>query len=111
MDGGSGRPPGAPPVEIPIVGDPRAGDLTIVQVARQVAADRRAAAVVVYVDSRGGSATASEAMRQALAVVAATKPDVTAMGPGAGAGGYWGATPGRWIVARAGKMHGSVGVL
>ncbi|TME96397.1 MAG: hypothetical protein E6I39_13890, partial [Chloroflexi bacterium] len=62
IDGRSGRPPVAPPVEIPIVGDPRAGDLTVVQVARQVAADRRAAAAVVYVDSRGGSVTASEAM-------------------------------------------------
>ncbi|HYR47780.1 MAG TPA: S49 family peptidase [Candidatus Polarisedimenticolia bacterium] len=111
IDGRSGRPPVAPPVEVPIVGDPRAGDLTVVQVARQVAADRRAAAVVVYVDSRGGSATASEAMRQALAVVAAKKPVVTAMGPVAGSGGYWVATPGRWIVARPGTLTGSIGVL
>ncbi len=111
IDGRSGRPPVAPPVEVPIVGDPRAGDLTVVQVARQVAADRRAAAAVVYVDSRGGSATASEAMRQALAVVAAKKPVVTAMGPVAGSGGYWVATPGRWIVARPGTLTGSIGVL
>ena len=111
IDGRSGRPPVAPPVEVPIVGDPRAGDLTVVQVARQVAADRRAAAVVVYVDSRGGSATASEAMRQALAVVAAKKPVVTAMGSVAGSGGYWVATPGRWIVARPGTLTGSIGVL
>ncbi len=111
IDGRSGRPPVAPPVEVPIVGDPRAGDLTVVQVARQVAADRRAAAAVVYIDSRGGSATASEAMRQALAVVAAKKPVVTAMGPVAGSGGYWVATPGRWIVARPGTLTGSIGVL
>jgi len=111
IDGRSGRPPVAPPVEIPIVGDPRAGDLTVVQVARQVAADRRAAAAVVYVDSRGGSVTASEAMRQALAVVAAKKPVVIAMGPVAGSGGYWVATPGRWIVARPGTLTGSIGVL
>ena len=111
IDGRSGRPPVAPPVEIPIVGDPRAGDLTVVQVARQVAADRRAAAAVVYVNSRGGSVTASEAMRQALAVVAAKKPVVIAMGPVAGSGGYWVATPGRWIVARPGTLTGSIGVL
>ena len=111
IDGRSGRPPVAPPVEIPIVGDPRAGDLTVVQVARQVAADRRAAAAVVYVDSRGGSVTASEAMRQALVVVAAKKPVVVAMGPVAGSGGYWVATPGRWIVARPGTLTGSIGVL
>lgn len=111
IDGRSGRPPIAPPVEVPVVGEPRAGDLTVVQVARAVAADRRAAAAVVYVDSRGGSATASEAMRQALAVVAAKKPLVTAMGPVAGSGGYWVATPGRWIVARPGTLTGSIGVL
>ena len=111
IDGRSGRPPVAPPFEIPVLGDPRAGDLTIVQVARQVAADRRAAAAVVYVDSRGGSVTASEAMRQALAVVAARKPVVIAMGPVAASGGYWVATPGRWIVARPGTLTGSIGVL
>ena len=111
IDGRSGRPPIAPPVEVPVVGDPRAGDLTVVQVARAVAADRRAAAAVVYINSRGGSATASEAMRQALAVVAAKKPVVTAMGPVAGSGGYWVATPGRWIVARPGTLTGSIGVL
>lgn len=111
IDGRSGRPPVAPPIEVPLVGDPRAGDLTVVQVARQVAADKRAAAAVVYVDSRGGSATASEAMRQALAAVAAKKPVVTAMGPVAGSGGYWVAMPGRWIVARPGTITGSIGVL
>jgi len=111
IDGRSGRPPVAPPFEIPVLGDPRAGDLTVVQVARQVAADRRAAAAVVYVDSRGGSVTASEAMRQALAVVAAMKPVVIAMGPVAASGGYWVATPGRWIVARPGTLTGSIGVL
>lgn len=111
IDGRSGRPPVAPPVEVPVVGEPRAGDLTVVQVARNVAADRRAAAAVVYIDSRGGSATASEAMRQALAVVAAKKPLVMAMGPVAASGGYWVATPGRWIVARPGTLTGSIGVL
>lgn len=111
IDGRSGRPPVAPPVEVPVVGEPRAGDLTVVQVARAVAADRRAAAAVLYVDSRGGSATASEAMRQALAAVAARKPLVIAMGPVAGSGGYWVATPGRWIVARPGTLTGSIGVL
>lgn len=111
IDGRSGRPPVAPPVPVPVVGDPRAGDLTVVQVARQVAADRRAAAVVVYIDSRGGSSTASEAMRQALSAVAARKPVVTAMGPVAGSGGYWVATPGKWIVARPGTLTGSIGVL
>src|ERR1700694_3191826 len=59
IDGRSGKLPVKPPIEIPLVGDDRAGDLTVVQAARVVAADKRAAAVVLYVNSRGGSATAS----------------------------------------------------
>ncbi|HET9410855.1 MAG TPA: S49 family peptidase, partial [Candidatus Dormibacteraeota bacterium] len=59
IDGRSGRPPVKPPIDLPLVGDARAGDLTVVQNARQVAADKRAAAVVLYVNSRGGSSTAS----------------------------------------------------
>ena len=111
IDGRSGRLPMRPPIDIPIVGDGRAGDLTVVQLARQVAADKRAAAAVLYVNSRGGSATASEAMRQALDQINARKPLVVVMGPVAASGGYWVATPGRWIVARPGTLTGSIGVL
>lgn len=111
VDGRSGRLPARPPIEIPLLGDDRAGDLTVVQAVRQVAADRRAAAAVLYVNSRGGSSTASEAMRQALLTVAARKPLVVVMGPVAGSGGYWVATPGSWIVARPSTLTGSIGVL
>ena len=111
VDGQSGRVPFRPPVDIPLVGDDRAGDLTVVQVARQVAADKRAAAVVLYVNSRGGSSTASEAMRRALQTIAARKPLVVVMGPVAGSGGYDVATPGAWIIARPSTLTGSIGVL
>lgn len=111
VDGRSGGLPVRPPIPVPFVGDGRAGDLTVVQAARQVAADKRAAAVVLYVNSRGGSSTASEAMRQALEAIAARKPLVVAMGAVAGSGGYWVSMPGRWIVARPGTLTGSIGVL
>jgi protease-4 len=111
IDGRSGGLPVKPPIEVPLVGDDRAGDLSVVQAARQLAGDRRAAAVVLYVNSRGGSATASEAMRQALTVIAARKPLVVAMGPVAASGGYWVSTPGSWIVARPSTLTGSIGVL
>ncbi len=111
VDGRSGGLPVKPPIEVPLLGDDRAGDLTVVQAARAVAGDKRAAAVVLYVNSRGGSATASEAMRQALNLIAARKPLVVAMGPVAASGGYWVSTPGSWIVARPGTLTGSIGVL
>jgi len=111
IDGRSGRLPVQPPIDIPLVGEDRAGDLSVVQLARQVAADKRAAAVVLYVNSRGGSSTASEAMRLALNVVAARKPVVVVMGAVAGSGGYYVATPGSWIIARPSTLTGSIGVL
>jgi protease-4 len=111
LDGRSGRLPIKPPIDIPMLSEDRAGDLSVVPLARQVAADRRAAAVVLYVNSRGGSSTASEAMRQALSVVASRKPLVVVMGPIAGSGGYDVATPGSWIVARPSTLTGSIGVL
>jgi protease-4 len=111
VDGRSGRLPIAPPIEVPLLGEDRAGDLSIVPLARQVAADRHAAAAVLFVNSRGGSATASEAMRQAIDLVGKRKPLVIAMGAAAGSGGYLVATPGKWIVARPGTLTGSIGVL
>ena len=111
IDGRSGRLPVKPPIDVPLVGEDRAGDLSVVPLARQVAADKRAAAVVLYVNSRGGSSTASEAMRLALNVIAKRKPVVVVMGPVAGSGGYWVATPASWIVARPGTLTGSIGVL
>ena len=111
IDGRSAGLPVKPPINIPILGDGRAGDLSVVQLARQVAADKRAAAAVLYVNSRGGSSTASEAMRQALDQINARKPLVVVMGPIAASGGYWVATPGRWIIARPGTLTGSIGVL
>lgn len=110
VDGRSGRLPVRPPIDVPLVGEDRAGDLTVVQAARQAAADKRAAAVILYVNSRGGSSTASEAMRQALALIASRKPLVVVMGPAAASGGYWISTPGSWIVARPSTLTGSIGV-
>jgi protease-4 len=111
VDGRSERLPVKPPFEVPLVGDDRAGDLSVVQAARQIAGDRRAAAAVLYVNSRGGSATASEAMRSAIDRINARIPVVVAMGPVAGSGGYYVAAPGRWIVARPGTLTGSIGVV
>ena len=111
VDGRSQRPPSGAPALLRALLRPRAGDISVVQEARRVLRDRRAAAVVVYVDSGGGSATASEAMAAALEKVAARKPLVAAMGAVAGSGGYYVSTPAHWIVAQPGTLTGSIGVL
>lgn len=89
----------------------QAGDLTVVQQARRLARARRVAAVVLWIDSPGGSATASEAMAAALKVLANRKPLVAVMGGVAGSGGYYVATPARRIFAQPGTLTGSIGVI
>ncbi|MGE3173926.1 MAG: signal peptide peptidase SppA [Planctomycetota bacterium] len=66
--------------------------------------------VVVRVDSPGGSATASEAIRRALVRLAEKKPVVYSMGRLAASGGYWITCIGRPILAEAGTITGSIGV-
>jgi len=111
IDGWSQQPPSKSPLPLPLVFDPRAGDLTVVQQARRALTDRRAAAVVLYVNSTGGSASASEAMAAALQKIAAKKPLVAVMGPTAASGGYYVCTPAQWISAQPGTITGSIGVL
>lgn len=111
VDGRSRRPPTASPLPIPLLFEPQCGDLTVVEQARRLAADRRVGAVVLWVNSGGGSATASEAMAAALAVLARRKPLVAAMGPVAASGGYYVATPAARVFAQPGTLTGSIGVL
>ena len=73
--------------------------------------DPACGALVLYIDSGGGSATASESMASALAEFAKSRPLVVFMGGVAASGGYYIATPAHWIVAQAGTITGSIGVL
>ena len=73
--------------------------------------DKKILGVVVRINSPGGSATASEAIRQALARLAARKPVVISMGDVAASGGYWISCLSRPVFAEAGTITGSIGVL
>ncbi|MBC7870530.1 MAG: signal peptide peptidase SppA [Chitinophagaceae bacterium] len=104
---------GQPPIDLPIpfIGGERVGDITLVQQIRRLMKDEQAAAVLVYINSPGGSAAASEAMTSALEELAKTRPMVAFMGNVAASGGYYVATPAHWIVAQPGTITGSIGVL
>jgi protease-4 len=68
-------------------------------------------ALVVRVDSPGGSVLASERIRQALLDAKANKiPVVVSMGSGAASGGYWVSTPADFIYAEPSTITGSIGV-
>jgi protease-4 len=76
----------------------------------ELEADENIRAVVVRINSPGGSATASESIRTALAKLARTKPVIVSMGEMAASGGYWIACLGRPIYAEPGTITGSIGV-
>lgn len=67
-------------------------------------------AVVVRINSPGGSATASEVILRELELLSAEKPVVISMGNVAASGGYWIATGGEYIFAEANTITGSIGV-
>jgi len=76
----------------------------------ELAANDLVKGVVVRINSPGGSATASEAIRTALARLAAKKPVVFSMGELAASGGYWITTIGQPILAEVATITGSIGV-
>ncbi len=68
-------------------------------------------ALVVRVDSPGGSVLASERIRQAILAAKERKlPVVVSMGSVAASGGYWVATPADFIFAEPSTITGSIGV-
>ncbi len=111
VDGHSSTPPVDLPIPIPIVFEERSGDVSIVNTIRQVISDERVQGVVLYVNSRGGSPTASETIRHALFKLAMKKPLVVVMGPVAASGGYWVSTPGKILIAQPNTLTGSIGVI
>ncbi|WP_395331548.1 signal peptide peptidase SppA [Novosphingobium sp. BL-8H] len=68
-------------------------------------------ALVVRIDSPGGSAMAAERMRRAIDRYKAKKiPVVVSMGNLAASGGYWVSTPGQTVFAQPATITGSIGV-
>lgn len=73
--------------------------------------DRRIRAVVLHVDSRGGSAPASDLMWHAAQRLGQKKPVVAYFDDVAASGGYYLACGAAGIVARSGTLTGSIGVV
>lgn len=86
------------------------GDTTAAQI-RDARLDDKIKAIVLRVNSPGGSVTASEAIREELAAAHdAGKPVVVSMGGMAASGGYWISTPADYIVAAPSTLTGSIGI-
>ena len=77
---------------------------------RQLRQDDNVKAVVLRVNSPGGSATASEEIQRELRLTMAKKPVVVSMGSVAASGGYWISTYADRIFAEPTTITGSIGV-
>ena len=73
--------------------------------------DDNVKAIVVRIDSPGGSALASEVMWQALRHAAEKKPVIISVGSMAASGGYYLASAGDYIYADPSAIVGSIGVV
>ena len=81
------------------------------QLLRKARFDDEVKAVVLRVDSPGGSAFASEQIRQeVLALKSAGKPVVVSMGSYAASGGYWISASADYIYATPTTLTGSIGI-
>ena len=88
-----------------------AGGDSIAQAVEDGIREKGVKALVVRVDSPGGSVLASERIRDALLAAKAKKiPIVISMGSVAASGGYWVASAGDYIFAEPSTITGSIGV-
>jgi protease-4 len=87
------------------------GGRTLSRAIRRAREDRSIAAIVLRVDSPGGSAVASDVIWRETFLSKKEKPLVISMSDLAGSGGYWISMAGHRIVAQPQTLTGSIGVL
>jgi len=87
------------------------GDQERTEALDDLAGSRNTRAVIVHIDSPGGTTAGSEELHQALRRVAAKKPTVVVVDGMAASGGYMAAMAADHIIAQNSSLVGSVGVL
>ena len=92
-----------------LFGDSAVGSTTLVNALKKAADDPKVAAIVLRIDSPGGSATASDLIWHET--VRIEKPIIASMSDVAGSGGYYIAMGADKIIAEPGTITGSIGVV
>jgi protease IV len=102
-----------PPVElpIPILGGAMAGEETMVTLLRRAEEMEEMAALIFHVDSRGGSALASDLIGRQIKRIARKKPVLVYMGDVAASGGYYVSALSQHIMTQPATITGSIGVI
>lgn len=90
--------------------DETIGSTTLSKAIREARENRKVKAIVMRVNSPGGSALASEVIRREVELAKAEKPFIISMGGYAASGGYWISTEGDYIFADPTTLTGSIGV-
>jgi len=96
--------------ETPLFGGAVTGSTTIVDTLERLGNDSTVRAVVIRIDSPGGSAVASDLIYRAIRRVAQVKPVIASMGDVAASGGYYVAAGADTIFATPNTLTGSVGI-
>src|SRR5262249_21383501 len=87
------------------------GSETMAEYLRKARADSSVKAVVLRVDSPGGSALASDVIWREVLLTKKQKPVIASMSDVAASGGYYIAMPADAIVAQPSTLTGSIGVV
>ncbi len=95
---------------IPLIDMHLVGGYTIAETAKQLREDNEIKAVVLRIESPGGSSLAAEVMWRELSLLAAKKPLIVSMGGAAASGGYYIASAGTQIFALPLTLTGSIGI-
>ena len=90
--------------------DSTIGSPTLSKAIREARENKKVKAIVMRVNSPGGSALASEVIRREVELAKAEKPFIISMGSYAASGGYWISTEGDYIFADPTTLTGSIGV-
>ncbi|MBN2717103.1 MAG: signal peptide peptidase SppA, partial [Deltaproteobacteria bacterium] len=86
-------------------------DIELIDNLLDAARDESVKAVVLRIDSPGGSALASDNIWEAIRIVSSKKPVVASMGDVAASGGYYIASATDYIIADSNTITGSIGVV
>jgi len=90
---------------------PVMGGSTVARWIRTARTDSSIKAIVLRIDSPGGSSVGSDVIWREVALAKKSKPVIVSMSDVAGSGGYWIAMPATKIVAQPQTLTGSIGVL
>ncbi|MCB9446270.1 MAG: signal peptide peptidase SppA [Ardenticatenaceae bacterium] len=100
-----------PLIPLPFMDGATAGETTLVNLLRRAEKIDEMAALILHVDSGGGSALASELIAREIQRIQQKKPVLVYMGNTAASGGYYVSALAKYIMCQPATITGSIGVI